>query len=135
MDESYQLLDIYRTPRHIYWLTAEAALEVLVVLLANLWSKYHLIVSNLLYVVHHKSRERRTHIDWAVEYYNILMNFLRYLSLDLNIWCISVHKEVGEIYLISIASIRLDINRRTLDRLHVPAPENFLLEPPLATKK
>ena len=51
------------------------------------------------------------------------MHFLRRLTLDLNTCCISVEEEVGEINIPSMASLRFNLDRRMLDRPHMPPLE------------
>ena len=68
----------------------EAAYEGLAAFLDTLWSDTHPLMADLLYLVHHNARQRRTRVDWEAEYNMLPMHFLHGLSLDLNTWYICV---------------------------------------------
>ena len=60
-------------------------------------------------------------MDCAAEYELLPMNSLRYLSLNLNTWFISVEKNGEDIYLPSMSAIQFDLDRRTFDRTDKPS--------------
>ena len=51
-----------RLPRHVNWVTAESASEVLADLIAALWSYLHPLVTYLLSLVRHNSIDRMEHM-------------------------------------------------------------------------
>ena len=103
MGESMNLLSV-DTPPHLQidWITAESMSEGLKTLLVTLWNKSQPLVSNLLYMIHHNYKERRTHGLGGRIYAHV---FFHRLSLDLKTWCISVEKEAEDINILRIYSL------------------------------
>ena len=91
--------------------------------MATLWSDTHTLVSDLLSLMCHNSRERRARVYWVEDYEMSPMHFLRRPTLDLNTWCISVKEEVVDTNLPRMSVLRFDLDMRTLDLLHMPPPE------------
>ena len=108
-------------PTHVDWVLAEASTEVLTALLATLWQDTHPLVADLLSMVRHSTRELWAQVDFAAEYELLPMNSLRYLSLNLNTWFISVDKNGEDIDLPSMSAIKFDLDRRTFDRTDKPS--------------
>ena len=79
-----------RDPWNVYWVATEASLEVLMMIMAILCPNTQLIVIDLISLVRHKSRYIWVHLDWAEEYDMMQIDFIYYLSLDLNMCCIGV---------------------------------------------
>ena len=79
-------------------------------------------------------------MDWIEEYEILPMHFLLRLTLNLNTWCISVEEESRDIDHPIISSLRVKLDRRTLDQPHMPPPETLrpvipvLLTIPIQTK-
>ena len=76
MEESSYLIVIGIGPRHINWVTEEAAAKGLANLLSTLWSDTHTLVEELLSLMRHNSRERQARVDCAVEYEIVPIHFL-----------------------------------------------------------
>ena len=53
------------------------------------------------------------------------MNFLHHLTHDLNIWCISVEEEAGDIDIPSMSTLIFELYRRTLDKPHMSLSETL----------
>ena len=66
-------------------------------------------------------------MDKATEYSLLLMNYLLHLSLDLNMWFISVEDKGGNISLPSMSTIPFELDRQTFDAPHMP--NNFVYTP------